>query len=326
MRTIFFLLCVLLCRWLPAQDLEWAFFNLSPTLKPQLSEIRNPLIKTEVGFINKLDNSYFVDEFTHRPFVESNLGFRLPLISLKDHRKSVKWVSSGVLGNNVLVDLFGPPTAAVINTDYFFGFRTGGIKYFDHPLVRNAGIMVVPYFHESAHLGDEFSLHGYQTVPGFKRINISYETWEVAAVINDPDTLIGNLISLTAGVQGLWKPNEGYYFTDSLEVQGAYVPDCENRFEFYARLNLQRTSGLFCSPRWINILSAEVRNRAKLSYDPSIPETRAWNYNVYFGWMLQTNNHKNPGLFLRYYSGIIPHGQFRNTGQFRFIGVSLVYY
>ncbi len=326
-RVIFIFILVLFFNNAYSEDKEFLYFKQTNTLKPFLSEIRNPLIKAEVGFLNKLDNSYFVEDFTHRPFVESNLGVIIPLFGYTNKSSHFHFVSGGIIGNNVLVDLFGPPTAAVINTDYFFGIRTGAIKYYDNKYIRNAGFIFVPFFHESAHIGDEFALHGYQTVPDFKRINLSYETWELVAVINDPDTIRSNLLSFKTGVQGLWNIKDGYYFADSLEVQGAYIPDSENIFEFFAQLNYQRTDGFFCSEKWMNIFSLEVRNRARLSYNIDIPEIRTWNYNLYFGWTYNSNRFgKNPGVFLRYYNGVIPHGQFRNTDGFRFVGISLVYY
>jgi hypothetical protein len=303
------------------------FFKKTKTLKPFLAEIRSPLIKNEVGFINKLDGNYFVQEFTQRPFVESNIGFKFPILSYSDNQLGLKIVSSAVIGNNVLVDLFGPPTAAVINTDYFYGFRTGVVKYTKHDIIRNYGLIVIPVMHESTHLGDEFSLHGYQLVDGFKRINLSYETWEIVAVINDPDTIKSNLLSIKIGLQGLWKQGEGYYFTDSLEVQGVYVPNSNNMFEYYAQINLQRTKGFLCSKKWMQVFSMEVRNRTRLSYDINIPEVRTWNYNIYLGWIYKSNrNGKNAGLFLRYYNGIIPNGQLRNTGGYQFLGMSIVLY
>ena len=306
---------------------QLVFFRNTESLKPFLAEIRSPIIKSEVGFINKLDGNYFVQKFTHRPFVESNIGFLLPLLNYKDKSSGLKIVSSAVIGNNVLVDLFGPPTAAVINTDYFYGFRTGAVKYTNHDIARNYGLIFIPIMHESAHLGDEFSLHGYQLVDGFKRINLSYETWEIVAVINDPDTIKSNLLSFKIGIQGLWKPSEGYYFADSLEVQGAYVPNSNDMFEFFAHLNIQRTEGVLCSKKWMQVFSMEIRNRTKLSYDVNIPEVRTWNYNIYLGWIYQSNrNGKNAGIFLRYYNGIIPHGQLRNTGGFQFLGISMVFY
>jgi hypothetical protein len=276
-----------------AQDSEFIFAQSTNTLKPFLSDIRSPLVKTETGFLNKLDGNYFVTEFANKPFIE----------------------------------LFGPPTAAVVNTDYFMGFRAGFLKYTKHPFVKNIGATLIPLFHESTHLGDEYALHGYQKIPDFKRINLSHESWELAIVMNDPDTIQENIFSFKAGLQGLWNASEGYYFSDSLEVKGAEVPESKNNIEFFFNINWQRSNGILCSEKWMNIFSLEARNRTQFSYEAGIPEQRTWNYNIYFGWLYNNiKSQRKPGLFFRYYNGIIPHGQLRNTGGYHFIGLSLVYY
>jgi hypothetical protein len=310
-----------------SQNQEFVFAQGTNTLKPFLSEIRSPIVKLEHGFLNKLDGNYFVQNYNQKPFIETNLGVNIPILNYCDYSKKLKIISSGYVGMNVLVDLYGPPTAAVINTDYFMGFRTGLLKYTDDKFVRNVGISLIPLFHESTHLGDEYSLHAYQKIPDFKRINLSHESWELAFVINDPDTIQSNLLSVKAGLQGLWNVADGYYFTDSLEVKGAEVPGSKNNLEFFFNLNLQRTSGFLCSDKWTNILAVEARNRTRFSYDISIKEQRTWNFNLYFGWLYsKAKSERKPGLFFRYYKGIIPHGQLRNTGNFHFIGLSLVYY
>ncbi|MDA3880809.1 MAG: DUF1207 domain-containing protein [Prolixibacteraceae bacterium] len=207
------------------------------------------------------------------------------------------------------------------------GFRTGFLKYTKHSFVKNIGVTLIPLFHESTHLGDEYSIHGYQKIPDFKRINLSHESWELAIVLNDPDTIRSNLFSFKAGLQGLWNTSAGYYFNDSLEVKGAEIPDSKNNLEFFINVNWQRTNGILCSENWMNIFSIEARNRTRFSYEPGIAEQRTWNYNIYFGWLYNNSkSQRKPGLFFRYYNGIIPHGQLRNTDGYHFIGLSLVYY
>ncbi|MCF8362296.1 MAG: DUF1207 domain-containing protein [Prolixibacteraceae bacterium] len=325
--TIISLILFIQAFSLHAQDSEFIFSQSTNTLKPFLSDIRSPLIKAETGFLNKLDGNYFVKNYNNKPFIESNLGVTIPFVNYHNYQDNFKIISSGYIGNNVLVDLFGPPTAAVVNTDYFMGFRTGFLKYTEHPLVKNIGVTLIPLFHESTHLGDEYSLHGYQKIPGFKRINLSHESWEMAVVLNDPDTIQGNILSFKAGLQGLWNKADGYYFTDSLEVKGTEVPKSKNNLEFFFNINWQRSNGFLCSEKWTNIFSMEVRNRTQFSYEADIPEQRTWNYNIYFGWLYNNiKSQRKPGLFLRYYNGIIPHGQLRNTSGYHFIGLSLVYY
>lgn len=309
------------------QDSEHYFFKDSHILKPFLSEIRSTTIKVELARLNKLDENYYLSDYTSRPFIEVHLGTELPVYYLVNRQKDFKFSVSGYLGNILLIDMFEKNTAPVINTDYFFGLKTAAIKYIDNQYIRNIGLILVPVFHESTHLGDEFSIHGYHDLPGFRRVNVSYEAWEIAAVINDPDTINSNLFSAKLGFQGLWNTSKGYYTTDSLETKNVMAPPSEKNYEYYVQLNLHRTRGFLCSDRWMNILSVEARNRLKFSYDEAMEEKRAWNINLYLGWkyIAEKSGH-NVGFFLRYYAGIIPNGQFRNTGGYRYAGLSIVYH
>jgi hypothetical protein len=303
------------------------FFRDSHILKPFLSEIRSTAIKTELAWLNKLDDNYYVSDYNNRPFIEVHLGTELPVYYLVNRQKNFKFSTGGFIGNILLIDMFEPVTAPVINTDYFFGLKAAAVKYIDHPFIRNIGLKLVPVFHESTHIGDEFSIHGYNDIPGFRRVNVSYEAWEIAAVINDPDTIQSNLLSARVGFHGLWNPAKGYYTTDSLETKNNPAPPTEKNYEYYIQLNLQRTRGFLCSEKWMNVLSVEANNRLKFSYDEAVPEKRTWNLNLYFGWQYMTGKPGHHlGFFFRYYTGIIPNGQFRNTGGYRYAALSIVYH
>ncbi|MFO7671040.1 MAG: hypothetical protein R6W31_15390 [Bacteroidales bacterium] len=325
---------VVLCLFLLAlsvsamkgQDSKYYFFKDTHILKPFLSEIRSITIKTELAWLNKLDENYYESDYTKRPFIEVHLGTELPLFYLQNRERNFKFSTGGYIGNMLLIDMFEEKTSPVINTDYFFGLKFAALKYIDHPHIRNIGLKLVPVFHESTHIGDEFSIHGYHDLPGFRRVNVSYEAWEIAAVINDPDTIKSNLLSAKVGFNGLWNPAKGYYTSDSLETKNRPAPPSERNFEYYIQLNLQRTKGFLCSGKWMNVLSVEASNRLKFSYDEAIEEKRSWNMNLYFGWKYiseKTGHHL--GFFFRYYTGIIPNGQFRNTGGYRYAALSLVY-
>jgi len=308
------------------QDTEHYFFKDSHILKPFLSEIRSTVIKAELAWLNKLDENYYVTDYTSRPFIEVHLGTELPLYYMVNRQKDFKFSFSGYIGNILLIDMFEDNTAPVINTDYFFGLKAAALKYIDHSFIRNIGFKLVPVFHESTHIGDEFSIHGYHDLPGFRRVNVSYEAWEIAAVLNDPDTIKSNLFSAKVGLHGLWNNARGYYTTDSLETKGVMAPPSEKNYEYYFQMNLQRTRGFLCSDRWMNVLSVEANNRLKFSYDEGIPEERSWNINLYLGWKyISEKSGHNLGFFFRYYAGIIPNGQFRNTGGYRYAGLSIVY-
>jgi hypothetical protein len=329
MKDILFSTCLLALSLSPleGQDAEHYFFRDSHILKPFLSEIRSTTIKAELAWLNKLDENYYVSDYNDRPFIEVHLGTELPVYYFYKRNKGFKFSASGYLGNILLIDMFEEQTAPVINTDYFFGLKAAAVKYTDHPYIRNIGLKLVPVFHESTHLGDEFSIHGYHDLPGFRRVNVSYEAWEIAAVINDPDTIKSNLLSAKVGFHGLWNTARGYYATDSLETKGALAPPSEKNYEYYIQLNLQRTKGFLCSDRWMNIISVEASNRLKFNYDEAMAESRNWNSNLYLGWKyISENSFHHIGFFFRYYAGIIPNGQFRNTGGYRYAGLSIVYH
>src|SRR5688572_29189681 len=122
------------------------------------------------------------------------------------------------------------PSAPILNTDYRFGTM---LKY-------GIGLSedwrfaarVVPWAHESTHLGDEFTLSA-RTMPGFKRINVSYEYWEAAGAVtgdhckglqwlilfNTPD----NSECRTTFRAGFLQPlphSKGYYSEGVLEPPG----------------------------------------------------------------------------------------------------------
>ncbi|MDF1575856.1 MAG: DUF1207 domain-containing protein [Bacteroidales bacterium] len=321
------ILLILSFSALKGQDKEHFFFKDSYILKPFLSEIRSTAIKAELARLNTLDENYYVSDYTGRPFIEVHLGTELPVYYLVNRQKDFKFSAGGFIGNILLIDMFEEHTAPVINTDYFFGLKAAAIKYVDHPYIRNIGLKMVPVFHESTHLGDEFSIHGHHDLPGFNRVNVSYEAWEIAAVINDPDTIQSNLLSAKLGFHRLWNPGKGYYSTDSLETKGLMVPPSEKNYEYYVQLNWQRTRGFLCSGRWMNVLSVEANNRLQFSYDDAVREKRSWNINLYLGWKyLAGNSGHHLGFFFRYYAGIIPYGQFRNTPGYRYAGLSIVYH
>lgn len=320
------LLCTTCLGSAIAQQNEYHFFRQSNILKPFLSEIRSTIVKTELAHINKLDNNYFVSDYNKRPFIEVHLGADIPLFYMLNNPQKLKFCTSWYFGDVLLIDMFEENTSPIINNDYFFGIQGGVIKYLNNRHIRNIGVMFIPVFHESTHIGDEFALHGYNSIPDFKRVNVSYEAWEIAAVINDPDTIRSNLLSAKMGFHRLWNDSKGYFTADTLETKNADIPPSSKNYEYYLQLNLQRTDGFLCSDRWMQIISFEANNRLRFTYDSNISEKRTWNFNIYLGWKhISGHSARNIGFFLRYYNGIIPNGQFRNTSGYQYLALSIIY-
>ncbi|MDA3911473.1 MAG: DUF1207 domain-containing protein [Bacteroidales bacterium] len=323
---IFFMISVFFVAHGFSQTHNFRFFENSEFGKPFVSDIRSPIIKMELVKLNDLDGNYYLNDFSNRPFIETHLGADIPLIAYHNAENNFSWKLNADIASIVLVDMFETSTAPVINNDYFFGLSLSLLKNLDHKKLKNIGVQLVPIFHESTHLGDEFIMHGQALVPDFKRINISYEAWEFAFVLNDPNTIRLNLLSFKAGIHGLWFPSEGYYGIDSLEVGGVDVPLSSKHFEYFIQMNYQQTEGFLCSKRWMQEISVEARNRVKFAYDYESQEERLWSVNVYLGYRHLLKNQKSSlGFYVRYYYGVNPHGQMRNTADFQSIGYSIVY-
>ena len=99
----------------------------------------------------------------------------------------------------------------------------------------------------------------------------------------------------------------------------------------------QRSEGWFVSERFMNLLSIEVRNRAKYHLptftekdgewvSENVEEVKVWSINTYFGYKFNPYKGSNSlGLYVHYYNGINPFGQFRNYPSTGFWGFSLIY-
>lgn len=325
MPKLFKLLIILLIPVnIYSQDI--IFFKNVAFCKPFISDIRTPLTKLEIGYLNKISPYYYNENVNSRPFIESHLGYDLNIFSISKGKS--KFALSFPGGASTLTDMFEKNTAPVINTDYWFGSQ---IKYIVYPFnntnlqIKNISLKLQPVFHESTHLGDEFVIHGYYNIPEFKRINISYEAWSLSFTLNDPDTIKGNLLSFNAGIQNLWTIKDGFYFADSLEVKGENIIKSQKTFEYHFLINYKRTQGFLCSENRNNIISLQVQNRIRFNYENPAQEKRVWSINAYFGWIFKISDlpFNNIGFFIRYYYGLNPHGQFRNSNNFSFSGIGI---
>ncbi|MEA1874807.1 MAG: DUF1207 domain-containing protein [Bacteroidota bacterium] len=309
-----------------SQNTKFQFFDDPAFGDAFVSDIRSPMMKMEFLRLNRLDDNFYLSNYANRPFIETHFGADIPLIAYHNPVNNVSWKFNADIASIVLVDMFEKTTAPVINNDYFFGFSFFVLKTMNHKQFKNVGLQLFPFFHESTHLGDEFVMHGQAMISDFKRINISYEAWEFAFVLNDPDTIHSNLLSLKAGMHGLWFPSEGYYAVDSFEVGGADVPLSTKNFEYFVQINYQHTEGALCSKRWMQEISVEARNRVKFAFEPDHIEDRLWSINLYAGYRHLLKNQKSSlGFYVRYYYGINPHGQMRNVADYQSIGCSIVY-
>ena len=307
---------------------DFSLFQAESFGKPFVSDMLSSVIKFEEGFINDLGEHYYKPDYHKRPISEGHIGAEIPFLSFNKNAKSARIKSTLLLTGsfNIILDSLEPTTRMVINTDYWLGPELRSVIY--HPSIeslglKNIGFTIVPMYHESTHLGDEYVIEALDMSDDFYRVNVSYEAWKIALTLNDPDTLKGNLLSTRLGIQRVWFAKDGYYQYDLLETQEQYLLPSKDVFSFWLQINWRRTKGLGANELFHQINSIEIRNRVKYGYFADDPEARRWTINAYFGWEYQSKSHRKVGGYLRLYQGINPHGQFRNIDDFYFIGLAL---
>ena len=297
--------------------------------KPFVSDIRSSILKFEEGFINDLGEFYYYPDYDKRLVSEGHVGGDVPVISYVKRSGDISFKSTFLMTGafNLIIDSLEPTARTVLNTDYWLGSEFRSVLY--HPgldkfRLRNIGLNLIPMYHESTHLGDEFVMDALARGTDFYRVNVSYESWVLALTLNDLDTLKGNVFSTRIGIQGIWFPADGYYQYNLEETQGQDLLPSHDHLKYWIQFNWRRTRGLGASDVFHQVNSLEIRRRIKYGYEADDPEKVVWNFNGYFGWVYNSDSYRKVGGFLRLYYGINPHGQFRNIDNFYFVGLSLV--
>lgn len=353
MKLISMAALVLLCAFkVVAQDsasvlsgfLESAAFG-----RPFLAEMHSTLPKIEIGYSKSYSEFNLLEESKkfNRPLVELHLGIDAPLYAYRwghagnGHRWGI--AVSLPVSVHVLEDMWDPVTAPVINTDYRFGSpRIRAIRYFDGlRFLKNVSLSWLPAFHECTHLGDEITIYRKEENFPITRINVSYEFSEMHLTLNDPDTSRETLHSLRLG--GLYRISNrglGWYSVrqDAELTEPVELATSKYRYELYAQYQLQRSTGILASKRFVNVASLEARYRLRYGIPmyrrvdnawetTEVNERMTWNVNFYFGWRFYPKSTANHSLSLLFhaYRGINPFGQLRNYPGYPFFGASLVY-
>ncbi len=312
-----------------SQSVKW--FSYQKNMQSCIAEMHSPSNKLELVKLNKLHPFYYKNDATERLFIEAQMGFQFPFLTVMKQleRGQIETSICAPVSILTLVDMFENETAPVINNDYRFGAK---ILFLFSPensndaFVKNYHMTLVPVFHESTHIGDEFALHGYNQIPDFARINVSYEAWQIMVGINRPQRDQKNNLSAGIGYERLMPYKDGYYNIDSMEVKGAEITPSDGRDLWFARAEY------FYSLRFKNksttdlVASTEVRREIKFGYTPDEPEKRVWSVNFYLGCRFPVKNTKrNIGIYYRHYRGIVPYGQLRNNDNFVLHGLSVVF-
>ena len=310
--------------------------------KPFVSEIESPLTKVEEGF-GRAREGYTPRDKNDRkyvPYLNVSLGVLLPVWSKQLNENLIIGIDFPI-SFHLWLDL-KTSSAPVLNTDY--RFAVGEIKmlhlFQNNRYLKNYSLRFAPYCHESTHIGDELTIRRKEAGYPLTRVNVSYEYTELAVCLNDPNGTRKDNQAFKAGLMVRNLFAKSWFKIYPTEGDTTLNHPMNNHLEYYFEYEWQRSSGVAASEQINNVFSIEFRNRARYAY-PSIEwdeylhswravsskHKRAWCVNAYFGWKFHPAPnwyYNSVGLYLHAYHGVVPYGQFRNTGGYNYLGFSIV--
>lgn len=223
-----------------------------------------------------------------------------------------------------MIEDFKDDSNPIINTDMRFGTMVK--MQWGLPGDQALSLRIVPWAHESTHLGDEFSISARSRLPDkFERVNVSYEYFEYGISYDNPRVTFRH-----GGLHPSW--SKGYYSSHPSETIGGreiygstrgYEPSFG--FEY-------RSPGLGPARRWF--ASADVRRKIiydyhKVSADEK--EDRQWSWSLMIGREKPSGSGSRAAAFLLkayyvyFYYGVNPHGQFRSQRDYATVGIGFTF-
>lgn len=325
---------------LSAQDTKVKLFKARDFGQYALADRYAPIVNLGLGFMEAMPD-YDIDP-NRRNIVrvaEPTLGTQIPLLYCSDGTRRISL--STPISFSVWFDYTEERTSPVLNADYRIGFaELNYSKSIQNTRIRSIGFRFIPVFHESTHIGDELLLEKTKDSIPLTRINVSYETIELSLILNDPyDELIRNH-SLRIGAKALWRPKDGYYWVDSLEnTSGVVIESSKRWLEANLQYQYQNPESRLSNKRMMFLLSTDLALRVRYGYSYKILNTDGdlatkqmgegyqFCLNTMAGWKFINSNDEwtGLGLFLHFYYGINPHGQFRNIPAYPWLGLNLTY-
>ncbi|HBB90432.1 MAG TPA: hypothetical protein DC042_01575 [Bacteroidales bacterium] len=313
-----------------------------------ISDLTSPVTKLQLGICDN-GADYNTDPLRDAKRIvveEITLGMDLPLYtgSFRLAQDRYRYSVATSLSSVIWFDFLNKKSSPVLNVNYRIGFPEIYIRReFNYKYLKNMLLRVVLLQHESTHIGDELTL--YRKDAGFPitRINVSYESGEASLTFNDPGRQRNNNHSVAIGGKLLYKNDitDGYYTMQSWEGDENYFVPSWRRVECYLRYQYDGPASRLRIGRFYPVFSAELRECIRYGYsyyeaDPKSStgfreikgvEEYVPCINVYAGFQDRGISRRTGriGAYLHYYSGINPHGQFRNIPHYSFIALALVY-
>jgi hypothetical protein len=268
-----------------------------------------------------------------------NLGKEIPIVVFEINPGRDGEISRGGWGVGIwtpvnfhMVSDFKDDSSPIINTDY----RFAGMVKVAYGLSEVTNLAwKVQFGHESTHLGDEFTIHAEQKYGAtFERINVSYEYLEYGMLFereglggtSDPNATIWTL-----GVRGGFmhlvdRGDPGFYSLDLLDGSRTLQPSKRNyEPSFAVELLPSGINGWIGA--WTPFLSIDGRWKTvydyhKISADQDEDVSFSWSVGTGLRNVIATGRGK-ADIFLKFYRGLNPNGQFRNQDDYWMFGAGV---
>ncbi|MDR2813106.1 MAG: hypothetical protein LBB79_00395 [Prevotellaceae bacterium] len=317
--------------------------------RPFWADMHSTITRGEVAYAtNSPEYDWAGKGGRYRPYLFANLGADLPTWSGD--------FAGGKYGLSVTVpfmidvweDIFERTTAPVINTAYRFGLpEVGLLRRLQTPWmgVKNFAVRFSPLKHECTHIGDELTIYRKNDTMSITRVNVSYNYFELALTLNDPDGSLRRNHSLRLGLLAVYDYKRGWYNILPQEADTSLVLPANRPVEWYVQYQYQTNTS---RRNFQGIASVELRGRERYNYPFSYSgklgdfleqhdevkkrlnsvEERLCT-NIFVG--VRYCNPKRSGYFskiglgVRYYNGLNPYGQFRSLPLYRQFGVALIF-
>ena len=324
---------------------EIDFFNKRDFGRYFISDMYSPNPSSHLG-AGMLRSGYNINPDRNSNFTiysETVLGTEIPIMIWNIGGDRLNKIAFSIpVSVNFLLDISEPITHPMINTDYRLGaLEINYLHSIGMGFLKNASLKVIPFYHESSHLGDELTVYRMEEGFPITRVNATSNTAEVSLTVNDENAESGPNHSFKIGSSILWNKSTGYYRMRPEEGDTSKITPSDNRFIWYAHYQFHSPTQLMKNPNLSTVLSLELRNRVRYNYpfyiyDPSsskppeeVKSDRKFipSLNGYMGWRYRIKKDKAGyiGLYFRLYYGLNPYGQFRNIPVHRFYSLSLVY-
>lgn len=332
LAIVLFFIMILIARDAPAQGV-W-FLENRAYFDPLKAEPRSANIKL---FFPARSNAFqYMNKKGDRMVWEIQLGKEIPIFGWESDDGKTRKLNEGEWGLGLwlpvsfhMIEDFKGDSSPIINTDYRFMFTLKfqkGEKFFSNN--GHWGLKCTIFGHESTHLGDEFSLAAQTNFPQFRRINVSWEFWELTLSIENYLGSVNNtqhFLTVRTGLTGLW--SDGFYSFDLRETNQQNVTLSNRQIEsFFLGMEYQYENENF--NHYYPFFSVDLRPRIQYNYDKiDLQEKEDYKLSINLIAGLKSimgyNLKGKVDLYLRYYHGINPHGQFRNQDKYTLYGFGL---